>query len=320
MESDPNSCDLDEVEQIKRSIMRRSADSDARNRIKAICDDLLQRGEYRPYGSLPDMDALNMLEKMFPNFPETIDVVRSAVALANLGDGILEIPPLLLVGPPGIGKTQLANDLAGLFATDFLEIRMETEQSGAGINGSSEFWSNTQTGQLFNILTTGRTANPVILLDELDKADGDSRFNPVGGLYSLLERETARRFEDQSLRGLKIDASSVIWMITANDESLIPEPILSRVVVQHIRPPTREESMMIANSIYTSIRNGRTWGERFCLELNIAVAEKLAKMGPRQMKVCLLNAFGKAAIACRDFISPDDIPDSQASNGRIGFV
>lgn len=312
--------DVEEVQNLKLSIWKRSADSDSRGRLKSICEDLIKRGEYRPYCSLPDLEALDELAKRFPNFPETIDVIRSAVALANLGNGILEIPPLLLVGSPGIGKTQLANELAGIFSTDFLEIRMETEQSGAGISGSSDFWSNTQTGKLFNLLTTGRTANPIVLLDELDKVNGDSRFNPIGGLYSLLERETAKRFEDQSIRGLKIDASAVTWMITSNDESQIPDPILSRVVVQHIRPPTHEESMMIANSIYASIRNSRPWGERFSSELSSNVAEKLANMEPRQMKVCLLNAFGKAAIASRDFINTNDIPDVQTSNGRIGFV
>jgi ATP-dependent Lon protease len=311
--------DIDEVLKLKQSIKSRSADSDSRSRLKSICDDLIERGEYRPCCHLPELEVLGGLAQRFPNFTETIGVIRSAVALANLGDGTLEIPPLLLVGPPGIGKTQVANELAGLFETDFLEIRMETEQSGAGISGSSEFWSNTQAGQLFNVLTTGRTANPIVLLDELDKAGGDNRFNPVGGLYSLLERETARRFEDQSIRGLKIDASAVIWVITANDETLIPEPILSRVVVQHIRPPTKEESIMIAHSIYASIRQNRPWGEYFSPELSRDVAEKLSKLEPRQMKVCLHDAFGKAALASRGFISPDDVPTMRPAT-HIGFL
>lgn len=311
--------DIEDVKKIKQSLKNRSADADSRNRMRSICDDLVERGGYRPYSRVPDLDVFAALEKNYPNFSETIGIVRSAVALAKLGNGILEMPPLLLVGPPGIGKTQLANELAKLFETDFLEIRMETEQSGAGISGSSEFWSNTQTGQLFDVLTTGRTANPIVLLDELDKAGGDSRFNPVGGLYSLLERETAQRFEDQSIRGLKIDASAVIWVITANDATLIPEPILSRVVMQHIRPPTKPESIVIAYSIYASIRGSRPWGEYFSPQLSCDVAEELSNMEPRQMKVSLLNAFGKAAIASRNFISPDDVPRVR-TNVHIGFL
>lgn len=138
---------IEEVHKLKQSIKTRSADADSRGRLKSICDDLIGRGEYRPYCRLPELEALDGLAKRFPNFVEVINVIRSAVALANLGNGILEVPPLLLLGPPGIGKTQVSNELAALFETNYLEIRMESEQSGAGISGSSEFWSNTQVGQ-----------------------------------------------------------------------------------------------------------------------------------------------------------------------------
>ena len=173
---------------------------------------------------------------------------------------------------------------------------------------------------IFNTLTRGKTANPIVVLDELDKVSADTRFNPTGGLYGLLERETARRFEDQSMRGLPINASGIIWLITANDETLIPEPILSRVMVQRIRPPTEIEAVMIAHSIYGNILGSRPWGKYFSPELLASVAEKLSKLEPRQIKVCLLNAFGKAAVASRVFISPDDIPDIQNDGGHMGFL
>ena len=311
--------DIADVHKLKQSIRSRSADADSRNRLKSICDDLIERGEYRPYCRLPKMEALDDLSKRFPNFPEPIETFRNAIALATLGDDILEIPPLLMVGPPGIGKTLLAFELAKLFDTGFLEIRMETEQNGATVAGSSEFWGNTQAGQLFNLLTTGETANPVVLLDELDKVNGDDRYSPIGGLYGLLEMETAKRFEDQSIRGLKIDASAVIWLLTANDISLIPAPILSRVEVQHIQPPTKEESILIAHSIYASIRKSRPWGECFSPELGTDVAEKLAVMEPRKMKACLIRAFGRAAATSREIIMADDIPTVRKSF-QIGFL
>jgi len=311
---------LDDLYKIKHSVKTRSADSDARQRMKAICDDLIERGEYRAYARLPDPDAFEDLRRRFPNLSETIDVFRSSAALARLGNGALEVPPLLLVGPPGIGKTQVANEIAAMLDTDFLEIRMENEQNAASISGSSEFWGNTQTGHFFTVLTGGRTANPIVLLDELDKVGGDSRYNPAGGLYSLLERETAQRFEDQSIRGLKMDASAVIWIITANDLDLIPAPIRSRTMVQHIRQPTREESVLIAHSIYGSILKGRSWGNHFNPELGNDVAEKLSATEPRQMKVCLISAFGKAALASRNYICTGDIQVEETGMGRMGFL
>lgn len=308
------------VRKIKRSIFNRSADADIKNRLNVICQQLIDQGGHRPYCELPEPESINALELGFPNFSETLSTVRNAVALAKLGNGVLELPPLLLVGPPGVGKTQLANELAGTFSTGYLEIRMENEQNGSSITGSSEFWSNTQTGQIFEILTKGKTANPIVLLDEIDKVSEDTKYSPLGGLYGLLEKETAKRFEDQSFRGLKIDASAVIWILTANDISRIPAPIISRVMVQNIRPPTREESIVIAKSIYTSIRHGRPWGECFENELSTAVAERLSLLEPRQMKVSLLNGFGRAAIALRNKLLPEDIPDFRQGGRPIGFI
>jgi ATP-dependent Lon protease len=311
--------DLEKVKGILASLKNRSADSDQRNRIKTICEELIKRGEYRPYCELPEPSAFDDLAANYPNFQESIDLFKNAIALAKIGDGRLDIPPLLLVGPPGIGKTQVANEIARVLATDFVEIRMETEQSGASLTGSSEFWSNTQVGLVFKALTSGKTANPVIMLDELDKVSGDPRYDPYAGLYSLLERETAKRFEDQSLRGVTVDASGIIWIITANNMAMIPEPILSRVMVHQIRPPTPDESLGIAHRLYTSIRNVKAWGAHFEPQLRDEVAERLAEMEPRRMKVSLLTAFGRAAIASRGEIRPDDLP-RKVQSVSIGFT
>lgn len=311
--------DLEKVKGILSSLRNRSADADQRNRIKSICEELIRQGEYRPYCELPETSAFDDLAANYPNFKESIDVFKNAIALARIGDGRLDIPPLLLVGPPGIGKTQVANEIAKVLATDFIEIRMETEQSGASLTGSSEFWSNTQVGLVFKALTNGKTANPVIMLDELDKVSGDPRYDPNAGLYSLLERETAKRFEDQSLRGVPVDASGIIWIITANNMALIPEPILSRVMVHQIRPPTADESLGIAHRLYTSIRNVKAWGPYFEPELRDDVAERLAEMEPRRMKASLLTAFGRAAIASRGEIRPDDLP-RKVKSVSLGFT
>lgn len=311
--------DVTDVKSIMSSLRTRSADVDSRGRLKALCEEMIKLGGERPYCLLPDPAAFDDLALRFPNMKEPIEVIRSAVVLAQLGDGRLEIPPLLLVGPPGIGKTQIANEIASLFKTSFKQIHMESEQTGASISGSSEFWSNTQTGVIFDTLVKGRTANPMILLDELDKSGGDTRFDPAAGLYGLLERESAKRFEDMSIRGLHVDASAIIWMITANDESRIPVPILSRTMVQHVRPPTRDETIRIAQSLYASIRNSRAWGSRFQPTLPDSVAEKLAAFEPRKMKTCLIYAFGRAAITGRDIISPDDLPMAKAQR-PFGFL
>lgn len=98
---------LDDVYKVKHNLKNRSSDAEGRNRIKSICDELISLGGDRQYCTLPELEAFEDLAASFPNFSETINTVRSSVALAKLGNGVLEIPPLLLVGPPGIGNPPL---------------------------------------------------------------------------------------------------------------------------------------------------------------------------------------------------------------------
>jgi ATP-dependent Lon protease len=311
--------DVEDVERVLKSIKTRSADSDSRNRLKAIGEEMIKRGGDRPYCPLPDLAVFDDLVQRYPNLQETIQTVRSSVALAKLGDNKLEIPPLLLIGPPGIGKTDVVHKVAAIFETKYVEIHMESEQTGSTITGSSEFWGNTQTGLIFDALAKGDTANPIVLLDEIDKVRGDSRYDPIAGLYSLLERETAKRFEDLSIKGLPIDASSIIWVITANNMSNIPAPIVSRCLVQHIRMLTLDESIVIAQNIYAAIRNTRAWGIHFPPDVQSSVLEELAVHEPRRMKAMLIYAFGKAALEGRNSIGPDDLPEIPAKR-QFGFL
>jgi ATP-dependent Lon protease len=102
---------------------------------------------------------------------------------------------------------------------------------------------------VFETLVDGQYANPVMVVDEIDKARGEHAYDPLGALYSLLEHDTAGAFTDEFAE-VAIDASQVIWVATANDERCIPEPILNRVNVYEVDMPDRDAARTIARRLY----------------------------------------------------------------------
>jgi ATP-dependent Lon protease len=172
---------------------------------------------------------------------------------------------------------------------------------------------------VFETFLHGQYANPLILVDELDKASGDAHYDPLGALYALLEHDTARAFIDEFVE-IPIDASNVFWVATANEAARIPEPILNRMNVYEIDPPDQDGAARIARSIYTEIRDTHDWGAQFPAQPAASVLEKLASLTPREMRRTILNAFGNAKLAGRDEIEVGDLQDSRAARKpRIGF-
>jgi ATP-dependent Lon protease len=165
----------------------------------------------------------------------------------------------------------------------------------------------------------GQYANPVIVVDEIDKASADAQYDPLGALYGLLEFDTAHSFMDEFAE-VAIDASQVIWIMTANDDRCIPEPILNRMNVFEIDAPTHEQARTIARNLYQSIRGEHGWGRRFDEEPGDDVLDCLAELAPREMRRALMTGFGNARLAHRDAIDTADLPKCSNGKTKIGFV
>jgi ATP-dependent Lon protease len=287
--------------------------------LRTTYERMLERGperfQVKPSG-IPEMTSLY---QALPNFTDVLDDVRRHVALSQDSRDGLEVTPILLLGAPGIGKTHFAKKLADLLGTGMSLVPMSSMTAGWLLSGSSSQWKGAKPGKVFEALVDGQYANPVIVIDEIDKAACDAQYDPLGALYSLLEHDTARHFTDEFAE-VAIDASQVIWITTANDERAIPEPILNRMNVFEIEPPSPEAARQIARNLYRSILGEHGWGERFAPEPHDDVIEQLADLAPREMRRALMTAFGNARLDRRDDVLNQDLPKAGAAKGRIGFM
>jgi ATP-dependent Lon protease len=287
--------------------------------LRATYERMLEKGDQRfqvkPSG-LPVMDALY---EELPNFHEVLDDVRRQIALCQDSGDALEITPLLLLGPPGVGKTHFARQLAELLGTGMGFVSMSSLTAGWVLSGASSQWKGARAGKVFEALVDGDYANPVMVVDEIDKAGGEAAYDPLGSLYSLLEHDTACSFIDEFAE-VAVDASQVIWVATANDAQAIPDPILNRVNVYEVQPPDFEAARAIARRLYVKLRQSHDWGNRFDDEPSDAVLERMAELAPREMRRAWMTAFGNARLAQRGTLVPDDLPPPSARRQRIGFM
>jgi ATP-dependent Lon protease len=309
--------DVYDVPAVEKALQELSPTSN--ESLRAVYEKMLRLGGQRftvKPSALPEMDSL--FEDL-PNFAEVLEDIRKHLALCIDSQDSIELPPMLLLGEPGIGKTHFARKLAELLGTGYGFVPMSSLTAGWVLSGASSQWKNAKPGKVFDTFLNGEYANPVIVVDELDKASSDGQYDPLGALYELLEIDTATRFVDEFVE-LPIDASGAVWLATANDAARIPEPVLNRMAVYEIDSPDESGARRIAQTIYGEIRNGHDWGKRFPETPSAATLDKLASMAPREMRRAIQSAFGTAKLAGRAEVQPDDVQLTRGGRRqKIGF-
>jgi len=288
--------------------------------LRATYERMLEKGPERFQVKPSGLPAMEHLYEELPNFHPVLDDVRRQIALCEDSRDALEITPMLLLGPPGVGKTHFARHIAQLLGTGMGFVSMSSLTAGWVLSGSSSQWKGARPGKVFETLVDGAYANPVIVVDEIDKAGGEHAYDPLGSLYGLLEHDTAHSFIDEFAE-VPIDASQVIWVATANDERCIPDPILNRMNVFEVHMPDRDAARRIAVRLYQGIRAAHDWGRRFEEVPGDDVLDSLTDLAPREMRRAWMTAFGNAKLARRERIEVADLPDSGAGKrATIGFV
>lgn len=279
-------------------------------------------GFYRRYAEAPAPADIEALAEAFPNFAPVVEHYAAQAAIARLGNGRLRLPPVLLLGEAGIGKTVFSQRLAEVLGVRGFELAFGHATQGGQLGGLSSFWGNGRQGAVFDALLLGREMNPVFLLDEIDKATEDSRYDPLGCLYALLETESARRFADEFAE-LPIDASWLAWLATANDLARIPAPIQSRLVVFEVRRPTACELRQIGRKQYQRLIEGYGLAGQLPAEPPAALLERAAA-SPRELGLVLQTAIGRMA---RDRLAGKDsgfdvagLEGTRRGARRMGFI
>ena len=287
--------------------------------LRTVYEKMLRIGGQRFTVKPSTMPSMDELFEELPNFTEVLEDIRRQLALCIDSSDPVELPPVLLLGEPGIGKTHFARRVAQLLGTGFGFVPMSSLTAGWILSGASSQWKNAKPGKVFETFLHGDYANPVMVVDEIDKAADGGQYDPLGALYGLLESATATQFVDEFVE-IPIDASGAVWFATANDAARIPEPILNRMNVYEIDPPDAAGSARIARTIYREIRGAHDWGRKFPEKPAQSVIEKLAELSPREMRRAVQAGFGNAKLAGRDALSTEDVePQRGARRQRIGF-
>ncbi len=306
--------DLDHVETALADLPEGASDA-----LRGTYEKMLKTGNLRFCVKPNRMPSIDELKAELPNFEEPLNDIRKQIALCLESDDRLELTPMLLLGEPGIGKTHFAKQLARLLGTSSHYLAMSSLTAGWILSGASSQWRNAKPGKVFDALVNGSYANPVMTIDEIDKATGDSQYDPLGALYALLEHDTAKSFIDEFAE-VPINAGNVVWIATANEAHTIPEPLLNRMNVYEIDPPDRDGARRIAQAIYHEIRTTHGWGARFPETLGDAPVDALTRGSPRTMRRAILNAFGNARIDNRHEVQAKDIEMGSGTRKKaIGF-
>jgi ATP-dependent Lon protease len=267
--------------------------------------------------------ALALLREECPAFVAVINLVERAVCLSETAGTGIAIPPVLLVGPPGLGKTHFARRLAGAIGAEQHAYSCATNSDAqALLVGHPPSWRGARMGVITEALLASGTANPVLVLDEIDKLVTHATEKPYNTLLTLLEPENAAALVDEFLR-IPFDLSHCLIVATANDPDALPGFIRDRFLIVAVEAPSGETLRAIACNIASAVIAAH--GLAFAMPSDVVIA-RLAQANPRTIRRMVTLALGFAAAAKRDHLAIADVDASMALTASevdrrpIGFV
>lgn len=293
------------------------------NEVSASIDDLLSRSPDRELARPLSLDYLAELVQTTPNFKAVVSDLLQQAALSIKAGPAPVFDPVLLLGPPGVGKTYFAHRLAEALNTQAHLVPMGILSHAGVLCGSDASWKGARMGQVTRALIESYFANPVIILDEIDKATFNSSvatYPPASAaLYSLLEPETAKAYMDEFFM-LHFNAAHVTWILTANEASCIPEPLLSRMRVYEIPAIDPEDMPPVIDAVYQGVL--KRYHADFFESLPPETVSALKGASPRDLRLMIADGVGRANHEQRTVLLPEDVLATKLRPAArsIGFV
>jgi ATP-dependent Lon protease len=192
---------------------------------------------------------------------------------------------------------------------------MASAQTNGQLHGTERHWSNSTTGALFDLVIGGRAANPVVVLDEIDKtsrrgANGGGGYDPLAPLHMALEPSTATRTRDLSLE-VEFDASYVTYIATANILSTLPESLLSRFTLVHFAEPDTRTALLMTKALIRQVLAEEQATGVTAVDSEVIVV--LTGLPARQVRRLLTAALARTAAAGRVRLELRDLKGSGPS-------
>lgn len=226
---------------------------------------------------------------------------------------------LCLVGPPGVGKTSIVRSIADCMGRKYVRVALGGVHDESEIRGHRRTYIGSMPGRIMAALTTAKSRNPVILLDEIDKMAADYRGDPASALLEALDPEQNSTFTDHYV-DLPFDLSKALFITTANDPAGIPAALYDRMEILELSSYTRQEKFQIAKRHLLPKQMGRHMLTRKQLTfhdkaLSRIIDEYTSEAGVRELERLLAKVCRKVLTRiqsgeCETFdLTPDHVPE-----------
>ena len=254
-----------ELERFRERLEGCTVPADVQSRIDDECRkfSLLETGSPEYAGTRNYLDALTSLP--WGKFtPDDVNIPRARKLLDAEHEGLADVKEriieflgvgaltgrvagsiLLLVGPPGVGKTSIGRSIADALGRKFYRFSVGGMRDEAEIKGHRRTYIGAMPGKFMQALREVQSANPVIMLDEIDKIGSAYQGDPASALLEVLDPEQNANFLDHYL-DVRFDLSRVLFVCTANQLDSIPRPLLDRMEVIRLAGYVMEEKLAIA--------------------------------------------------------------------------
>ena len=231
-----------------------------------------------------------------PNFHKVTDLILDTLYAQCLSGMPATLPPILMYGSAGVGKTRYVKRITKALGLVYCDIPLSGNSDAFKVTGLSRYWSSAGPGMVASTLVKSDVANPIFLLDEIDKSHKSENGDPLSRMLLLLEKETSAVFKDDFI-DVPIDASYASYFATANCIDELPLPLLSRIICVHIEPLDYQGRCKLVKNVYGELREQEGYGAFFSEALPQELVNILADcewLSGRELKREMMQSMQRA--------------------------